>query len=263
MVDSLPDAALYYAERDFSVFPVRSRGKAPLIPKVEGGHGCKDATNDLRQVAELWKRYPNANIGMALGRASHDLVVVDIDGKDGQDSIREWNLHIPETVVARTGREGGFHYYFVAPGMGCRNDLFSGIDIKGDGGYVVVPPSVHKSGRHYTWSEDRFGRIQFAAAPEWILTAMQSGAGGPGGANAASRRNSLEWEEYTSGRYTIGSRRTALLSLAGKVMRSNLDRRIGAELLWCWTQIHCDPPLPDAEAQRIIRDVARLEKEKP
>ena len=257
MVDSLPEAALYYAERDFSVFPVRPRGKAPLIPKVEGGHGCKDATSDLRQVAELWKRYPNANIGMALGRASHDLIVLDIDGPVGQDSIRSRKLHIPETVVARTGR--GWHYFFVAPGIGCRTGMWPNVDIKGGGGYVLVPPSIHPDGPRYKWYEDRFLKIPFAPAPEWLLAEIEAGGKGPS-------RTPEEWVALVHDGVRVGKRNDVVTSFIGKLLSfRDVPVEFAYEIARAFNDARCysadghrQEPLPLNELDEIFSNICAM-----
>ena len=67
------DVAIKYAEMGLAVFPVR-RNKAPYTP-----HGCKDAKTDLRAIKSWWKRWPDANIGIATGSISGGIVVIDID----------------------------------------------------------------------------------------------------------------------------------------------------------------------------------------
>ena len=72
------DKALELAEQHYAVFPLKSNGKTPLTP-----NGFKDATTDPVQIEAWAKKFPDANIGIACGSASHHLVVVDIDNKNG------------------------------------------------------------------------------------------------------------------------------------------------------------------------------------
>ena len=254
---TLGEAAVWYAERGFAVFPIGPRGKMPLISKADGGSGFLDATDNMAQVREWWEAVPDANVGIALGRASHDLVVVDIDGAKGQATIRDRELHLPQTVLARTGREdGGWHYYFVAAGMAKgKINLLPGVDVKAGDGYVVAPPSVHENGNQYKW-QWRPGQIPFEVAPSWLIDEMRKQAGSGGTPSPE------QWVAFTGERYTVGRRHFALIKLAGKVFCSDLAPRIGAELLLSWNQMHCDPPLPAQEAQRLIRDIAQAEKDK-
>jgi hypothetical protein len=146
----LVDYALHYAERGLYVFPVAPRGKNPLTE-----HGFKDATTDPAQIRAWWERWPEANIGLDCGRSG--VVVIDIDGAEGMAS---WQALVgrlglaAQTKVAKTGG-GGRHLYFQAPSHlrigNSAGKLGKGIDVRGDGGYVVMPPSQHPSGTRYEW----------------------------------------------------------------------------------------------------------------
>jgi len=142
----LVDVALEYAERGWYVFPLVAGGKTPLT-----AHGLKDATTDSEQIGEWWTRWPDANVGIATGRGS-DLVVVDVDPRHGGTLASLGEL--PRTARVRTGG-GGWHLYFRYPqGEDVRNSsnkVAPGIDVRGEGGYVVAPGSLHESGRRYEW----------------------------------------------------------------------------------------------------------------
>ena len=151
---SLKDWALYYAEKGLAVFPLEERGKRPITK-----NGCKAATTNKEQIAEWWSRYPNSNIGIATGRPSGGLVVIDLDedeekDKHGYEVLKEWQRShedLPETWQSITGR-GGYHLFFKDTAHNQnRVNLYDGIDIRGDGGYIVAPPSVHENGRRYEW----------------------------------------------------------------------------------------------------------------
>ena len=171
------EAALYYARNGWRVFPLQPGGKEPL----RGSRGYKDATTDENQIREWFSITPDANIGIATGQASK-FCVVDIDGPEGEQSLREWEAEhgpLPGTLEQTTGREkGGRHLFFKLPfiapwdrnrkAIRCRNALMPGIDIKADGGYVVAPPSIHpETGRQYSWSVGPDAPI--AEAPRALL----------------------------------------------------------------------------------------------
>lgn len=160
----LLNAALGYAAAGLKVFPLAAGGKKPLT-----GHGFKEATTDLEQVRRWWSEHPNANIGIACGSCGTGavcgtgcLTVVDLDNKpeknvNGFATLYEWqkeNGVLPATLTAKTGG-GGYHYYFISdePFRNGANILGenSGVDIRSEGGYVVAPPSIHKSGARYEW----------------------------------------------------------------------------------------------------------------
>jgi hypothetical protein len=154
-------AALKYAKRGWHVFPLWDRegdgcgcgngkcnspGKHPISDFAP--NGFKSATTDPDQITDWWRQYPRAGIGVATGKVS-GIIVLDVDvkkGKDGLSSLEklenELGTRLPETKTAKTP-SGGLHYYYVyVAGIGSSTDkLGPGLDIRGDGGYVVMPPS--------------------------------------------------------------------------------------------------------------------------
>lgn len=159
MSNEIKDAALSYAAQGWAVFPLN--GKVPY----KGTHGCKDATKDPAIIEQMWKDHPEANVGIATGEISN-LLVIDIDihpeeGKFGDETLAALESKlgkIPETLEVITG-SGGRHLYFQYPegsgitiGEGEKSGLGSGVDFRGNGGYVVAPPSIHPgTGRRYEW----------------------------------------------------------------------------------------------------------------
>ena len=164
-------AAIGYTRR-WPVFPL-ARDKSPLISKAQGGRGFLDATRDRDKVTTWWARYPDANIGVPTGPAS-GLLVIDVDTeKGGGEGWRDLlDLHgAVDTLVQETGR--GEHYLFQYPEEGRWNDspgsLPHNIDVRGDGGYIMVAPSIHPNGRRYTWVNHR----EPAPLPEWLAVILQ------------------------------------------------------------------------------------------
>lgn len=145
MDNELTKNALHYAEHGWYIFPLKPRSKEPLTT-----NGFYNATCDPEQVRAWWSEYPDANIGVDLGRTH--LVAIDIDAKDG--GLETWQALDPQihTLVARTGT-GGFHVYYRNPNgeRFLNKRIATGIDLKNEGGYVVLPPSVHPNGNPYQW----------------------------------------------------------------------------------------------------------------
>jgi hypothetical protein len=161
------DQAVRYAKADYSVLPLhtvhdgrcscgnpacKSPGKHPRL-----AHGVKAASSDPDTVAEFWTRYPDSNIGIATG-GSIGLVVLDIDGPEGEASLAALEAEhgpLPPTAKATTGK--GWHLWYQRaaddPPVPSRVGVRPGLDIRGEGGYVVAPPSRHVSGKIYTWVE--------------------------------------------------------------------------------------------------------------
>ena len=139
---TLLKASLAYAGRGVPVFPCEPGAKRPL---TRNGHW--DATTDRRAVERWWKRWPSANIGLPTGKKS-GIVVLDVDVEDGGleslARLERAGAPVPKTARTRTGG-GGIHVFFRYPGSTeIRNSaglLGPGLDVRGEGGYVVVPPS--------------------------------------------------------------------------------------------------------------------------
>ncbi len=135
-------AALSYAKRGILVFPCEPGGKRPLTH-----NGFWDATSDVHRVKAWWGRWPAANIGVPTGKSS-GLLVLDVDPRDGGleslAALEREDGPLPETARSRTGG-GGMHVFFrYPPEEEVRNSagwLGPGLDVRGEGGYVVVPPS--------------------------------------------------------------------------------------------------------------------------
>jgi len=146
-----------------------SPGKHPM---TKGGF--RGATSDLKQVAQWWAQWPDANIGWAL---PPNVVVVDVDvgaGKAGLETLAQLEQKydpLPSTVTSLTGG-GGRHYFFQTDiPLHCTTGVFPSIDIRTSGGYVILPPSNHVSGRAYEWKTAP-GSMAFAPLPLWIANAL-------------------------------------------------------------------------------------------
>ena len=148
----LLDAALKYA-RDWYVFPV-DREKHPLTD-----HGFKDASQNEQQIRRWWREHPNVNIGIACGASGIVVVDLDLDVEKGLDGPAEWAKltagHDPIRTAEASTPRGGRHLYFTVPDQceirNSASKLAKGIDVRGIGGYIVVPPSSTSDGV-YEWT---------------------------------------------------------------------------------------------------------------
>lgn len=160
------EAALEYASRGWPVFPCSPGTK---IPFAKSG-GSKDATTDETKIREWWTKSPRANVAIATGSVS-GLYVVDVDAESSAIMPR-----LGDTFIART-RGGGWHYFYRMPeGMRLRNTnkkdpgaLHPDCDTRGEGGYVLVFPSV-VDGKGYELVND----IDPAPLPKWIVDALET-----------------------------------------------------------------------------------------
>ena len=157
MSNKLLEAALKYAtEYGWAVFPCSSTSKKPLTP-----HGCKDAKKSVGAIKAWWNKWPDASVGVATGTASN-LIVIDEDldedkGLNGYEEVSAWeriNGKLPDTALCITGR-GGYHLYYRYDKDDIKNraGLLDGVDVRGEGGYVIAPPSMHPNGTEYQWED--------------------------------------------------------------------------------------------------------------
>jgi hypothetical protein len=246
-------AAADYLARAWSVLPVQFRSKHPLIAR----EGLQAKRPSAAQVSGWFRRWPDANVGIVTGEISN-LVVVDIDLEHGgENSLGALQRHfgtLPETVEAKTGG-GGRHLYFTHPGRPCRNraGLARGIDLRGDGGYVVAPPSIHPSGAGYGWVPGHSpAELPLAPLPRWLTRIGGSRAG----------RSLTEWRNLVRVGVPEGQRNSTPASLAGHLLWHGVDPEIALELLMAWNRVRCRPPLSDNEAAQVVHSIVRRHRTK-
>jgi hypothetical protein len=179
IVDQMLTAALDLAARGWPVFPCKTRGQNAKRPFTQ--HGFKDASTDPGTIRNWWSRWPGAAIGVPTG-PSIGCFVLDVDLPQGPDSIKTLEAQhapLPATAMQRTG-SGGFQCFFRWPqGVEIRNStgkLGPGLDVRGLGGYVLVPPSLHPSGNCYEWITNG---TRPADAPGWLVDLITKSAPEP------------------------------------------------------------------------------------
>jgi len=244
-------AALAAVARGWSVIPVRARDKRPLIAWQERQHKRAGA----RQVRAWYAKWPQANLGIVTGAVS-GLVVMDVDPKHGGaeslDELERRHGPLPMTVEAVTGG-GGRHLYFAHPGgiVPNRAGLAPGIDVRGDGGMIVAPPSVHPSGAVYAWKAGHAPEaLAPAPLPGWLLSTVAAGL--------HSGHPLSYWRRLVAEGVPQGERNTTIASFAGHLLWRGVDPDVAAELLLCWNRVRCRPPLPDDEVARTVESIARM-----
>lgn len=133
----------------FKIFPIVPNGKRPAICGWQ-----QEATYDECKIMQWEKQYKGCNWGVATGQSN--LLIVDIDnhGMDGLASLKDWvksNGKLPYTLTAKTPNQG-YHLYYFSDNMNLKNKvgLLKGVDIRANGGLVVIPPSII-DGRDYRW----------------------------------------------------------------------------------------------------------------
>lgn len=142
------NAALELLDKGCSVIPVNPANKKPYISWTE--FQKRHPTDD--EIFEWWQEWPNASVAIVTGKISN-LFVIDCDGPKG---VKWANENLPKsTVYAVSGRACGCHIYFRIPaGVEVKNSagvLAEEVDVRGEGGYIIVPPSTHPNGKKYEW----------------------------------------------------------------------------------------------------------------
>jgi len=249
---ALKEAALSYAELGLAVFPLVPKKKIPATK-----NGVNDATTDLAQINEWWSNNPNANIGIAMGTASGGIFAVDIDvddekGKDGFSSIREFekeNGSLPETAMTKTGRGGTHMLYHSDSIVGNKVGVLEGVDIRGEGGYIVAPPSVHPNGSHYSWEYD-LEDYQIAEINESLTKLLQSGKNLDGTAKKKFELPAI---------IPKGERNDTLFRYAASLQARGIPNYELEVLVMNAAQTRCQPELSKSEVEEVRKTIFSAE----
>lgn len=229
------ETALHYAAKGWQVFPLLPNDKRPATE-----NGFKAATAQREIIEGWWLRWPDANVGIVTGAVS-GIVVLDIDRKHGVDGVlAATELALPETLVIRTPT-GGFHLFFTLPegvSVARRIGVRPGLDILGDGGYVVAAGS-RVNGATYEIVRNR----PMVPCPEVLVS--------------LAAHHKAAAVTPIAGKVVAGGRNQYLASLAGKLRRIGSDETEIAAALMAVNEQRNDPPLPEAEVRRTALSIAR------
>ena len=233
----------------FGCFPGASHPASP-----------QQATSAAPMIQAWWRRWPEANIGLVTGEAS-GLVVLDVDPRHGGEvALEELERRfgeLPSTVQANTGG-GGRHLVFRHPGIRVPNSaglLGPGLDMRGDGGYIVAPPSLHASGHRYVWDGAHpLTALEPAPIPGWLLERLKTGSRNPSPQGPRCPLGALALWGVKE-----GQRNASLTRLAGHLLRHRVDPDISLGLLKSWNDANCTPPLTESEMVRTLESIASLE----
>ena len=243
-------AALRYAARGWSVLPMEPKGKRPLVPWL----ALQQRVATAGEIDEWYRHWPDANVGIVTGQLS-GLVVVDVDvrhgGAESLAATEREHGPLPRTAECATGG-GGRHIYFAHPGGTVPNRvaLAPGIDVRGDGGCVVAPPSVHPTGRPYQWVPGHDpDEMPLAPLPGWV-SGKEVRAGHP----------LQHWRRLVREGVGEGERNSTIASLAGHLLWHGVDAEVTLELLLAWNRTRCTPPLSDEEVARVVESIVRAHR---
>lgn len=251
-------AALVYARRGIPVFPCKPGAKEPLTK-----HGHQDATTDPRRIHSWWSRWPRANIGIPTGERS-GFLVADVDpasgGRASLDRLEE-ERGVPPTLSQITGG-GGIHLVYRYPAdaeiRNSASKIAAGVDVRGEGGYIVAPPSFTEA--PYRWAERR----EITDPPAWMVGMLaespdkhtkpstQATRSGLRAAGVGPKGISME----DSGPIPDGVRNETLFRLACSWRGQGHDHTAILEALEKTNRERCAPPIPGEELAKIAASAA-------
>jgi RecA-family ATPase len=266
--------ALDYAKRGWKVVPLhtpdaqgncscRKAGCGSVGKHPRTMNGLKDATTDEAKIRGWWGMWPDANIGIATGAGSN-LVVLDVDPRHYGDKslavLEDECGELPPTLCSRTGGDG-LHYLFTYPAAEIKNSagrLGAGLDIRGEGGYIVAPPSLHQSGKRYVWAE---AESPLSQMPDWMLHLLTENRRAKDVDPSQSQRK--ERQPITSGEcIPEGQRNDALFRLGCSLRDRGLDEPEILAALLSVNERRCEPSLQESEVESIASSCGRYEPTK-
>jgi len=247
--ETLLEAALAYLDDCRTVIPLN--GKVPVIPSWKDFQQGKAPTPD--EMRQWFKTYGDriTGLGMITGYV-HGLAVLDLESDEDPSKYE-----LPPTAISRTGG-GGWHYFYDYPYL--VDEIKSGPlgaygihgDMKADGGYVVVPPSIHpKTGKAYEWIKPLDITEALPQMPKWLADIEER--------RQAKYEEATDWEAIVGGAKE-GNRHDSTVKYVGKLLHhlpsKDWDTFVLPTVL-AWNDKANDPPLPDSEVKSIFRGIAQ------
>jgi putative DNA primase/helicase len=231
------------------IVPLDVKSKKPAR-----GYSSKKLLASAADIRRYFTANPKANYGITTGSKS-GIIVLDVDGKQGKASLRaltEESGPLPKTTTVETGR--GTHYYFKCDGTVIKNSagkLGSGLDMRGDGGYVVGPGSRHPNGHVYKYrSKLSLSKAPLATIPGWLVTKAIA-------AKLKPKPENLSPPTIDGTFVPEGGRNNYLASYAGGLVGRGISGDDLRTLVMVENQRACNPPLDGEEVEKIIASISR------
>ncbi|MGB7324115.1 MAG: bifunctional DNA primase/polymerase, partial [Rubripirellula sp.] len=253
-MSELLEAAIRYADLGYAVFPCATG----LNPTPQTKRGFKDASTNHDRINDWWARHPDANVGLA----TQGLLVVDVDGPDNPWLTNERANELGNLPTASTPR-GGCHLVFRRPRdvrWRCSvGRLAPQVDVRTDGGYIVVAPSKRPDGK-YQWLEGRELNVpadQLCEPPRWLADALDALVKPEVVANSDLLPRPTH--EQVSCVIPNGQRNATLASIAGRMRQAGLNE---SEILAGLKQVNrerCNPPLEPKEVAKVASSISRYQ----
>ncbi|MFQ5853110.1 MAG: bifunctional DNA primase/polymerase [Candidatus Binatia bacterium] len=236
------DSALDYVRQNLSVIPARPYDKRPLLPWEK--YQKERATED--QINQWWTAHRDANVAIVTGAVS-DLVVIDVDKAETVEELKKRfpDYDFRKVPRSRTGR--GWQLFFKHPGVAVPNraGILPGLDVRGDGGYVVVPPSIHPNGKPYTWEVSINGELPKLPVELFKLISAPR-------PNVNGIRERFDTPRALAG-VPEGQRDEILFRLACKLRNADIPQDM-AERVMVEAGANCQPPFPERDALAKVKN---------
>jgi len=234
----LPKAALSYQKLGLSVIPIAPKDKRPLLSWEE--YQTRTATEE--EIKTWWAKWPDANVGIVTGGNS-GVVVIDLDSEEAKNKLKEMLPDYDLMAVPRSRTGKGWQLFFKHPGTSIQNraGIIPGLDVRGDGGYVVAPPSIHPNGKVYKWQVPLTSELPKLPVDLFKLISSPTGNGSENGF-----RDRFDTAQALAG-VPEGQRDEILFRLACKLRSADVPQDM-AESLILEAARNCQPPFPEREA---------------
>lgn len=239
------DEAIKLANKGFKIIPCL--GKKPVIPKWQ-----IYATTNIEEIKKKWGSN-NYNIGILTGKNGGNIVVIDCDIKENINGInnlhsylKEKGIELPKTLSATSGK-GGKHYYFKTNiDIKCRTNYpCTGVDIRGNGGLIIAPPSLHENGNRYKWDNS----YDVAPLPYKLETILQEDV-----CKSTKKVKQLKKDNniIKSDGISIGERNITLFKIASQLFKSGLSYEVISNFIQQENENRCEEPLPQDELKILL-----------
>jgi putative DNA primase/helicase len=255
------DYAIGYLSKGYSVIPCNGK-KEPYLPTWKEFQARRPKEAEVRA---MWRKHPNANIGIVTGAISN-LTVVDCDSPEAWESLGEYIPASHPAPIVRTPSDNHQIYFKYTPGLHSQNRIMPDTDIKTDGGYVIAPPSVcdyEKGGKRICGSHRwHVNRIAPPAMPPELADELEKRqvylGKTPGNGDAKKPEG---WREELFTGVPEGQRNDTAAKLAGDYIRRGLSDAEVLALLAEWNTRNL-PPLDKHELQTVVTSIRRTDSRK-
>jgi hypothetical protein len=268
----LMQEALNLAEKGFRVFPVYEPTTKGCSCKA--GENCERAgkhprildfpnaaTTDKGQIKNWWQKWHRANIGIATGKGSN-VIVLDVDANKGGDvSLSELfeDSDLPNTLTAKTGN--GFHFFFqTVENIDIKNSVVKigeGLDIRGENGFVVAAPSLHRNGNRYSWMNETKPCPMPEFLREKLIEIERQRTAQPIDYKQVNQISKSEFSNTNTSIIPESTRNERLFRKASALRGNGANEFEILERLREVNQTQCVPHLEESELQKIAQSVMR------